>query len=329
MIGIYKIENKITNKMYIGSSKNISVRFIHHKSLLENNKHHSLHLQRAWNKYGKENFEFSIIEECSIKILLEREQYYLDFYLKANEYINGISDYFIENGYNILPLSIKGFTGKHSRNSILKQLKSRGFSEIYKVDLQGNILNIYDMISEIEDSNSSIFKSIKTKNTLRTKDYGYIRAEDYFIDFKPIKLISWNKNKKYNIEIGKSVFVYDIYGRFYKEFSKITLCAKHFKVPLSSISSKLNKKRTSLIGNSNLSFYNFFTTKQNNNLNFINISNIGELKVFTMFNEYIGNSNFKELCYLLNVKKTSIQEVINNRRKQIKGYIIKCHNDIV
>jgi hypothetical protein len=46
--GIYKIINKINNKYYVGSSKHINP-----------------HLQNAWNKYGQNNFDFVITEECS------------------------------------------------------------------------------------------------------------------------------------------------------------------------------------------------------------------------------------------------------------------------
>ncbi len=61
--GIYKIVNIKNGKMYIGSSKNIKRRWSVHKSALKNNRHHSTYLQRAWNKYGKENFIYEVIKE--------------------------------------------------------------------------------------------------------------------------------------------------------------------------------------------------------------------------------------------------------------------------
>jgi predicted GIY-YIG superfamily endonuclease len=50
--GIYYIKNITNNKLYIGSSKDILKRFYEHKRLLRHNKHHSIRLQRAWDKYG-------------------------------------------------------------------------------------------------------------------------------------------------------------------------------------------------------------------------------------------------------------------------------------
>ena len=88
--GIYKILNKITNKFYIGSSNNLKRRWMHHKTYLNNGYHTNVHLQNAWNKYGKEKFEFSIIEETTEDLLLEREQHYLDIH-KNKEILYNIS----------------------------------------------------------------------------------------------------------------------------------------------------------------------------------------------------------------------------------------------
>lgn len=76
MQGIYKIVNKVNQKFYIGSSKNFHKRKLRHFNELRKSKHHCIHLQRAFNKYGEENFEFVIIEEC--KNTFEREQQLLD-----------------------------------------------------------------------------------------------------------------------------------------------------------------------------------------------------------------------------------------------------------
>lgn len=78
MIGIYKITNNIDGKSYYGSSKNIRKRWLKHKNELNKNKHINILLQRAWNKYGEDNFIFSVVEECDVENLLIIEQKYLD-----------------------------------------------------------------------------------------------------------------------------------------------------------------------------------------------------------------------------------------------------------
>lgn len=78
MIGIYRIKNKLNEKCYYGSSKNIEKRWRRHKNELRKNKHINTYLQNAWNKYGEENFVFEIIEECDESLLKEIEQKYLN-----------------------------------------------------------------------------------------------------------------------------------------------------------------------------------------------------------------------------------------------------------
>jgi group I intron endonuclease len=78
--GIYEIICNTIDVHYIGRSVNIYHRWKRHKEDLRANRHHSDYLQRAWNKYGEENFEFKIIETCEPNLLKERE----DFYLETN-----------------------------------------------------------------------------------------------------------------------------------------------------------------------------------------------------------------------------------------------------
>lgn len=78
MIGVYRIRNIINEKCYYGSSKNINRRWSKHKSQLNNKRHENIILQRAWNKYGCDNFMFEIVELCELFELLTTEQKYLD-----------------------------------------------------------------------------------------------------------------------------------------------------------------------------------------------------------------------------------------------------------
>lgn len=58
MMGIYQIVNRINGKRYIGESVSITKRFAEHKHDLENHKHHSKALQKAWNKTPSICFKF-------------------------------------------------------------------------------------------------------------------------------------------------------------------------------------------------------------------------------------------------------------------------------
>ena len=63
--------------MYVGQSINIERRWKIHKYKLNYLKHPNKYLQSEWDKYGKENFIFEIIEECDSK-LLEKKRKILD-----------------------------------------------------------------------------------------------------------------------------------------------------------------------------------------------------------------------------------------------------------
>lgn len=85
MIGIYKIENQINNKCYIGQSSNIERRWNAHLLAINNpNKaEYGYPLYLAIRKYGLENFNFTIIELCELETLNEKEMYWIEFY-KSN-----------------------------------------------------------------------------------------------------------------------------------------------------------------------------------------------------------------------------------------------------
>ena len=76
---IYAIVNIITGNQYIGSSKNSYVRRKTHFNLLRRGAHHSIVLQRAFDKHGEDKFKFVVIEKVDTNTdLIEREQWWLD-----------------------------------------------------------------------------------------------------------------------------------------------------------------------------------------------------------------------------------------------------------
>lgn len=72
---IYAITNKVNGKTYIGSTITLPrLRWNTHKSALSRGIHHSYKLQSGWNKYGKENFEFSVLLVCEKSAVISYEQ---------------------------------------------------------------------------------------------------------------------------------------------------------------------------------------------------------------------------------------------------------------
>lgn len=108
--GVYQIRNIRNNKIYIGSTvQSFNKRLKRHLYDLHRNLHHSVILQRAWNKYGEDSFEFSIIELCSAKNLIKREQYWLD----------RLKSYDTKIGYNILVNAGNSTGFKHSEETLI------------------------------------------------------------------------------------------------------------------------------------------------------------------------------------------------------------------
>ena len=100
--GVYEIRNTKNGHCYIGSSVNILKRWQLHLSLLNSGKHHSLYLQNAYSKYGKDAFSLFVIERCDRDSLIKLEQYYLDM---------------LHPAYNMSPTASSVLGVKHTRQA--------------------------------------------------------------------------------------------------------------------------------------------------------------------------------------------------------------------
>lgn len=110
--GIYKITCTVNGKFYIGSAVDLNIRRYDHFSTLRRNTHANPHLQRAYNKYGKEVFTFEILELVLIpEMLTAREQYWFD---KLRP--------FGRKGYNIAPIAGSNL-GKHHTPETREKLR--------------------------------------------------------------------------------------------------------------------------------------------------------------------------------------------------------------
>ena len=65
IIGVYKISNVLSDRYYIGYSKNINRRFCVHRYKLKNSCHDNIFLQRAYNLDGEDKFIYEIIHRCN------------------------------------------------------------------------------------------------------------------------------------------------------------------------------------------------------------------------------------------------------------------------
>lgn len=122
MVGIYKIVNKVNNKVYIGQSIHLEERKIQHWSKLRNNKSHNYHLQQAWNKYGEDSFEFIILLECKKDELDEKEEFFISLY-------NALD---ISCGYNVAKGGNASSITEKTREKISNSVKELWKDEKYR-----------------------------------------------------------------------------------------------------------------------------------------------------------------------------------------------------
>lgn len=86
---IYKIENLVNGKVYVGQTiNNVNRRWQAHKSLLRRNVHDNCYLQNAWNKHGEGNFKFEIICRSDISFLDGIEIDLIDKFAEKNQSYN-------------------------------------------------------------------------------------------------------------------------------------------------------------------------------------------------------------------------------------------------
>ena len=108
--GVYRWTHIYSGKSYIGSSSNLSKRFSNYYSInyIADPKRNML-IHKALLKYGYSAFTLEILEYCNIKILIEREQYYLNL---------------LKPEYNILTIAGSSVGFKHS-STTLEKLRTR------------------------------------------------------------------------------------------------------------------------------------------------------------------------------------------------------------
>lgn len=179
-IGIYKITNLTNGHSYIGQSRNIEKRWINHKSAALNcaDSCYNYPLQRAFRKYGFNNFTFEIIEQCEINMLNEREKYWIKYYAPVyNQTIGG--------DYNIVP----------------QKLTMAQVLEIQKIlieDSQGNVS--HTELAKAYGVHRDTIRDINVGRTWRNDNYSYPLHYSKFDANNPIKIKEY-----FCIECGEKI----------------------------------------------------------------------------------------------------------------------------
>lgn len=262
---IYKIENLINSHIYIGSSFEIEIRKTKHFYLLDKGIHHSIYLQRAYNKYGKENFKFEILEELnniSIDEVLLREQFYLDslnpeynickiagscigvkrskesrdkmvkrFFTKREKCFPLFEDgKSIEEVMNILNYSyacvLRAYKDYCGINNIEFVKRPTGFKVL---DTRDNI--IYDSIKDVSIKFGYVFSTLrKHLNDIVENKTPFKLIVSFDEENKPVLKDYFTKNKSKKEHIRSiPVNMFDKAGKFIKSFTSASEAARYTK----------------------------------------------------------------------------------------------------
>lgn len=224
--GIYKI--KINDKEYIGSSCNIGHRLKHHLWSLENLKHHNRTMQNLYNKYGKNEIYFAVIEECSDEILIEREAYYIH---TLNPYINHILD-----PQKIVRDQVyKNRISSGLKDAYANGLKPHNLKAVHKYSLDnGEYLESFESLTAAANS-----VNLKSVNSIKAVCNGEQTSAGGFVwSYNKVDLVFF-RDKKYKLE---PVLQYTIDGIFIKKWKSIKQASK--ELGISNINRAMSKNLT-------------------------------------------------------------------------------------
>lgn len=173
MIGIYKIENKINKKIYIGQSSDIKERLNSHKMCREDSK-----IDNAIKKYGKENFTFEIIELCDYKELNRRENFYIKKFNSVEEGYN--QNYGSTKTKNFRAGNEKRYIAEVSQGEDSFMLKWEEYCQAAN-ELSPSALNLYMYLAKNKDGYEFYFSSKDYRETFNVSDRTFRNAKSELI----------------------------------------------------------------------------------------------------------------------------------------------------
>jgi len=223
---VYAIENKVNGKLYIGSTVNLPKRQREHLNSLRNNKHHSEHLQRAWNKYGEASFFIRVLEEVrDMDELRRKEKEWIIFAKSLNK------DY----GYNVSESTINFSASGKNHPMWGRKFSELGYVSYWKGKRIPEHIRVKMRKPRSEEGKSNMRGPRPSIAGEKNPMYGKIFTEEHKAKISESlkgKMIG-DKNPMYgrqrtgdNAGNCKKVIQLALDGQFIKEYINITEAAK-------------------------------------------------------------------------------------------------------
>lgn len=181
--GIYRWTNNVTGHCYIGSSANLTKRFIRYFSnafLKREIARNNSKINNSLLKYGYSGFQLDILEYCEPELLIIREQYYIDL---------------LKPELNILKIANSRLGLKHSPETLLKfknrKLSSEALSNLKKA-MKGKVPSRLAKINHLLATGHITTVVNKSNNT--TKLYNSIREAARDLNVSHVTLLNYMNN---------------------------------------------------------------------------------------------------------------------------------------
>lgn len=258
IIGVYCIENKIDSKKYIGLSIDIERRWKEHRVNGRNPNKYNKPLYSAINKYGEENFNFYILEECSIEELECREIKYIEKFNTTDRKFG----YNLESG-GYSNIVVNELTKKKLRNSQPNRIP------VVQLDRYGNFIAEFkslQLASDITKTDRRQLTAVCKNKSKFANNFIFVFKKDY---------------DKEDFKIDKNSFIVKLSldGDYIREYFTASEASRVENISSANISLCCNPSNSRLICNGYLWVkYNHYVSGQyklptHENINKFKISN--------------------------------------------------------
>lgn len=198
--GVYKITNICNNKSYIGKTiMRFSKRISWHRCQLKKGLHPNTYLQKSWDKYGEENFSFTILYKIEISNINKENKKDIDSLIKEREiYFIKFYKSIIPMGYNVTPGgdgNIGDYVSKESRKII---------GEFNRKRMIGSKLS-EETKNKMSESHKGLIRSEEHKRNLSIALKGRVISEEWREKCRVANQGSKQKTSKYTEEIIEKV----------------------------------------------------------------------------------------------------------------------------
>lgn len=217
MTGIYLVTNKINGHQYVGQSVDIKRRWMEHKcpSNIANNRT----INKAYRKYGFENFVYEVLEECLESELDEREIYWIEK---------------LQPIYNMNKGGV-GNKGHHHSEDVKQILSIKSREQWERLSDRGKQERITHNLKGPKKGHPV---SLETREKLRNSQIGKKMSEE-----TKRKISKANKGKNDNKSHYKTIIGIDDKQGIFCVFFSVRFASEYYGIDSSSITGVLKCRR--------------------------------------------------------------------------------------